>query len=49
MVLHLFVLKITIYIFFLGKCLKALNSDVVKFPDGLQSLEKHLYKLCHVI
>ena len=27
-------------IFVLGKCIMALNSDVVKLPDGLWSLEK---------
>ena len=29
---------------FLDKCLKALNSDAVKFSDGLWSLEKLSYE-----
>ena len=29
---------------FLDKCLKALNSDVVKFSGGLQSIEKPSYE-----
>ena len=32
-------------IFFLDKCLKALNSDALKFSDGLRSLEKLLYEV----
>ena len=43
MVLPLSSFWITIFVF-LDKCLKALNSEAVKFSDGLWSLEKLLYE-----
>ena len=36
-------LWMTIFLF-LDKCLKALNSNVVKFSNGLQSIEKPSYE-----
>ena len=43
MVLPLSAFWMTVFLF-LDKCLKALNSDAIKFPDGLQSLEKLSYE-----
>ena len=43
MVLLLSAVRMTMFLF-LDKCLKALNSDVVKFSDGLLSLEKLSYE-----
>ena len=43
MVLLLSAVRMTMFLF-LDKCLKALNSDVVKFSDGLLPLEKLSYE-----
>ena len=43
MVLPLSAFWMTIFLF-LDKCLKALNSDAVKFLDGLRSVEKLSYE-----